>query len=132
MSCLTDKADCSRIALPLIGNISAYRTPRRFMIMTRRMARIFVCLICSIIIAVAAGSALAAEISGVKLPDQVTLGGKSLKLNGAGLRQATILKLDAYAAGLYLENAGHDGDAIANSARPKAMEIVLLGAVSTD
>jgi hypothetical protein len=98
--------------------------------MTRRIARIFVCLVCSIMVAVAADSALAAEISGVKLPDQVTVGGKSLKLNGAGLRQATILKFNAYAAGLYLENPGHDADAVANSDQLKAIEIMFMRDVS--
>ena len=77
-----------------------------------------------------AGSALAAEISGVKLPDQVTVAGKSLKLNGAGLRQATILKINAYAAGLYLENSSRDGEAIANSDQLKSIEMVFMRDVS--
>ncbi|MFN2623775.1 MAG: chalcone isomerase family protein [Chthoniobacterales bacterium] len=72
----------------------------------------------------------AAEISGVKLPDQVTVQGKTLKLNGAGLRQATFLKINAYAAGLYLENAMHDGDAIANSDQAKSIEMVFMRDVS--
>jgi hypothetical protein len=74
--------------------------------------------------------ASAAEISGVKLPDQVTLQGKTLKLNGAGLRQATILKFNVYAAGLYLENPSKDGETIANSDQPKSIEIVFLRDVS--
>ena len=49
-------------------------------------------------LAIGAETASAAEISGVKLPDQVTVQGKTLRLNGAGLRQATILKINAYAA----------------------------------
>jgi hypothetical protein len=65
----------------------------------------------------------AAEINGVKLPDQITLQGKTLKLNGAGLRQATILKINVYAAGLYLENASKDGEAIANSDQLKSIEM---------
>jgi hypothetical protein len=95
------------------------------MIMTRRIlwnAALLVCLT-----ALPAG---AAEISGVKLPDQVTVQGKTLKLNGAGLRQATILKINAYAAGLYLENAMHDGDAIANSDQTKSIEMVFMRDVS--
>jgi Chalcone isomerase-like len=72
----------------------------------------------------------AAEISGVKLPDQVTVQGKTLKLNGTGLRQATILKINAYAAGLYLENGMHDGDAIANSDQLKSIEMVFMRDVS--
>ena len=68
----------------------------------------------------------AAEIAGTKLPDQVTVAGKTLKLNGAGLRQATILKFNVYAAGLYLENSSHDGETIANSDSPKSIQMVFL------
>jgi len=76
------------------------------------------------------GIAPAAEISGVKLPDQVTLQGKMLKLNGTGLRQATILKINVYAAGLYLENVSKDGEAIANSDQAKSIQMVFLRDVS--
>ena len=71
-------------------------------------------------------TATAAEISGVKLPDQVTVAGKSLKLNGTGLRQATILKFNVYAAGLYLEKPSGDGEAIANSDQAKSIEMVFM------
>jgi hypothetical protein len=71
-------------------------------------------------------NASAAEISGVKLPDQVSVAGKSLKLNGAGLRQATILKVNVYAAGLYLEKPSGDGEAIANSDQAKSIEMVFM------
>ena len=74
--------------------------------------------------------AAAAEISGVKLPDQVTVQGKTLKLNGLGLRQATFLKFNAYAAGLYLENTMHDADGIANSDQAKSIDIVFMRDVS--
>lgn len=74
--------------------------------------------------------AVAAEISGMKLPDQVTLEGKTLKLNGAGLRQATILKINVYAAGLYLENSSREGESIANSDQPKSIEMVFMREVS--
>jgi hypothetical protein len=77
-------------------------------------------------LALTASSASAAEISGVKLPDQVTVAGKSLKLNGAGLRQATILKVNVYAAGLYLEKPSGDGEAIANSDQAKSIEMVFM------
>ncbi len=73
-----------------------------------------------------AGNTFAAEIAGTKLPDEVTVAGKSLKLNGAGLRQATFLKFNVYAAGLYLENSAHDGDTIANSESPKSIQMVFL------
>jgi chalcone isomerase-like protein len=100
--------------------------------MNRRIAQKFVPLFCSVAMVFAAPGLSAAEISGVKLPDQVTVGGKSLKLNGTGLRQATILKINAYAAGLYLENAMHDGDAIANSDQAKSIEIVFMRDVNAN
>src|SRR4051812_3533333 len=79
------------------------------------------CLVCFV-----AGNAFGAEIAGTKLPDQVTVAGKTLKLNGAGLRQATFLKFNVYAAGLYLENSAHDGESIANSDSPKSIQMVFL------
>jgi hypothetical protein len=97
--------------------------------MTRKLAQTLVVLICSLALASSA-TVFAAEISGVKLPDQVTVGGKSLKLNGAGLRQATILKINAYAAGLYLENSSHDGEGIANSDQLKSIHMVFMRDVS--
>ncbi len=47
--------------------------------------------------------AAAAELAGVALPDPLEKGGAKLVLNGLGLREATILKVDVYVAGLYLE-----------------------------
>jgi Chalcone isomerase-like len=81
-------------------------------------------------VALFGSNASAAEISGVKLPDQVTVAGKSLKLNGAGLRQATFLKVNVYAAGLYLEKPSGDGEAIANSDQSKSIEMVFMRDVS--
>jgi hypothetical protein len=97
--------------------------------MNHQSTRTLVALICSLVL-VPGATVFAAEISGVKLPDQVTVGGKSLKLNGAGLRQATILKINAYAAGLYLENPGHDGEAIASSDQLKSIQMVFMRDVS--
>jgi hypothetical protein len=72
----------------------------------------------------------AAEIGGVRLPDQVTLQGNTLRLNGTGLRQATILKINVYAAGLYLEKSSGDAEAIANSDQTKSIEMVFMRDVS--
>ena len=83
-------------------------------------------LICALVVALTLGGAQAAEISGVKLPDQVTVGGKTLKLNGTGLRQATFIKFNVYAAGLYLENTGGNAEAIANSDQTKSIQMVFM------
>jgi hypothetical protein len=79
------------------------------------------------LVSFSARNGIAAEISGVKLPDQVTLEGKTLKLNGTGLRQAKILfTFNVYAGGLYLENPMHDADAIASSDQLKSIEMVFM------
>jgi hypothetical protein len=97
--------------------------------MTPKLASKFVLSgVCALALTVPNASAV--EISGVKLPDQVTVAGKSLKLNGAGLRQATLLKVNVYAAGLYLEKPSGDGEAIANSDQAKSIEMVFMRDVS--
>ncbi len=62
-----------------------------------------------------ASPAVAGELAGVTLPDQVTVEGKTLLLNGMGLREATFLKIDVYVAGLYLGEKSKDADAIVES-----------------
>ena len=59
----------------------------------------------------ALGSAApAAELAGVTMPDTDTVEGKTLKLNGLGLRKKMVFKV--YVAGLYLETPveGRGGD----------------------
>lgn len=55
----------------------------------------------------------AGELAGVTLPDQVTVGGKNLALNGMGVRKKMMIKV--YVAGLYLEQRSADPAAIAGS-----------------
>ena len=51
---------------------------------------------------------MAAKLAGVTMPDTMSVAGKSLVLNGVGLREATVLKVDVYVAGLYLEHKSFD------------------------
>jgi len=46
---------------------------------------------------------VAGELAGVTFPDQISVDSRTLLLNGMGLREATILKVDVYVAALYLE-----------------------------
>ena len=46
----------------------------------------------------------AMELKGVRMPDQITVAGQPLVLNGMGLRGATISRINVYVAGLYLTN----------------------------
>jgi len=68
--------------------------------------------------------ALAAKISGVDFPDTVEAGGKTLKLNGVGLRKKFIIKV--YAGGLYLETPSKDGAAVVAADAPKRVRMVFL------
>jgi Chalcone isomerase-like len=71
-------------------------------------------------------SSLAAgrEIGGVNLPDTVTAEGKTLKLNGGGIRTKAIFKV--YVAALYLESPARDAAAVASSDQVKRMQLSLL------
>ncbi|HET9599157.1 MAG TPA: chalcone isomerase family protein [Anaeromyxobacteraceae bacterium] len=60
--------------------------------------------------AVLALPAEARDVSGVGLADEVTVEGRTLVLNGAGLRRKLIW--DVYVCGLWLEHPSHDAGAI--------------------
>lgn len=57
-------------------------------------------------------SANAATLAGATLPDHATVAGRTLVLNGLGLREATALMVDVYVAGLYLPSKTSDPAAI--------------------
>jgi hypothetical protein len=61
--------------------------------------------------------ATAATYGGVTLPDTATVGGRTLTLNGMGLREK--LYIDIYVGGLYLAHATHDGAAAIAADEPK-------------
>jgi hypothetical protein len=81
-------------------------------------------LLLAVIIALAStGLAHGKECKGVNFPDQVQVGGSTLSLNGLGLRQATMLKVNVYVGALYVVKTSSDASAILASNTPK--EIVL-------
>jgi hypothetical protein len=63
----------------------------------------------------------AGELAGVSLPDQVTVEGRTLALNGMGLREATILRVHVYVAGLYLETRSSEASQIIASEGTKRL-----------
>lgn len=54
----------------------------------------------------------AASCNGIEFPPDLPVDGQSLVLNGMGLREATMLNLDVYVAGLYLPDRETRADAI--------------------
>ena len=71
-----------------------------------------------------APAAFGKEVAGVTLPDTVSVEGKSLKLNGAGLRTKMVFKV--YVAGLYLETLSKDGAAVVSSDQVRRMHLSIL------
>lgn len=64
------------------------------------------------VVAVAA-PALAGTLAGVTFPDSVTVGGRTLALNGMGVRTKVIFKV--YVGGLYLEQKTTNAEAVIQS-----------------
>lgn len=58
---------------------------------------------------------------GITMPDEITVEGETLVLNGMGVREATIFNVDVYVAGLYLPEASTDGAAILASEGTKRL-----------
>ncbi len=67
---------------------------------------------------------LAGELSGVKMPDQISVAAQPLVLNGMGVRKIAIIKV--YVAGLYTAARTKDAAAILASRTPRAVRIELV------
>lgn len=74
--------------------------------------------------------ALGAEFEGVKIPDTVQAGGKTLALNGNGLRTKLFFKV--YVASLYLENKSGDANAVVNADTVKRVRMTMLRDLTKD
>lgn len=83
-----------------------------------------------ILLAILTASALihAATLSGVTLPDTASVKGRTLILNGMGLRTKFIVRI--YVAGLYLESKSSDPNAIIESDELKRIVLQFVHAVS--
>jgi hypothetical protein len=68
--------------------------------------------------------AVAAELHGIQIPDEQSIGGSRLVLNGVALRTYSFLHIAVYVAGLYLEYRTSDPDAIINAKGPKLLHFV--------
>ncbi|HEY1252847.1 MAG TPA: chalcone isomerase family protein [Thermoanaerobaculia bacterium] len=78
----------------------------------------------AVLLFAAAGALPAADVAGVQVPETVTAEGKTLKLNGAGLRKKLLFKV--YVAALYLETPSKDGAAVVSSSEVKSMRLSIL------
>ncbi len=71
--------------------------------------------------ALAAGVAQGKECKGVTFPETAQVDGATLNLNGLGLRQATMFKVNVYVAALYVAKTSTDPNAILASSAPKEL-----------
>ena len=72
----------------------------------------------------AAVSAVAGEAAGVNMPDTATFEGKTLKLNGIGLRKKMMFQV--YVAALYVENPSNDPGTLVSSEQVKSITLHIL------
>ena len=73
---------------------------------------------------------LAVDVKGVKIEDTMKVGGKELKLNGAGMRVKAIFSV--YAAGLYLTEKKTSVPEVLALEGPKRMVLVMQREVSSE
>ena len=77
-----------------------------------------------------AGLAPAAEVAGVKLDDTVKVGGKELKLNGAGVRTRIVVKV--YVLGLYLTEKKDSTAGVLDAPGPRRFTLTMMREVTGD
>jgi hypothetical protein len=75
-------------------------------------------------------AAEAKEVAGVAIPDTAQVGGKTLALNGAGIRKRVFIKV--YVGALYLEARSGDPEAIVAADAPKAVRMHFLRGVEKE
>ncbi len=66
----------------------------------------------------------------VEFGPSLTLDGKKLVLNGVGVRQASVFKVDVYAAALYLPERTSDGDALVAKPAPAVIQMAFFREVA--
>lgn len=75
-------------------------------------------------------AASAGTLAKVNLPDTIQLGGKTLVLNGMGLREVVVI--DVYVAGLYLPARTRDSGTAIRQDAPKRLHLHFLRSVSAE
>lgn len=77
----------------------------------------------ALLLATVPGRVMAATLAGVTMPDTTAVQGRTLQLNGMGLRSFTFLRVHGYVAGLYVSARSRDAEAILDDPGPKLLRI---------
>ncbi|PID46659.1 MAG: chalcone isomerase [Proteobacteria bacterium] len=86
-------------------------------------------LVAGLLLALTATQASAANIAGVNMPDQIQYAGKTMVLNGAGVRKKFLMTI--YVGGLYLTTKSNDGDAIIQADEPMSIRLAITSSMIT-
>ncbi len=86
----------------------------------------------ALLLALACPPGRAAVLDGVTMPDEVTVDGTPLRLNGMGLRTYSFLRVQIYVAALYLEHRSDDGEEVIRSPGKKRIEVRFLRDVDAE
>ena len=86
--------------------------------MTRIALALAAAVLCS------AAPALARDVAGVDVPETLSIEGKTLKLNGAGIRKKFVIKV--YTGAMYLENTSSDAAAILATDQVRVVQMTFL------
>lgn len=81
-------------------------------------------------LALALPAAAAVDVNGIKFEDVNKVGGKDLKLNGAGMRTKLVIKV--YAAGLYLPEKSRNVADILKMDGPRRVTLVMARDISSE
>lgn len=84
------------------------------------------------LVALDPGTALGAELAGVRFAERVTLGDTPLLLNGVGARTVTVFAVKVYVAGLYVRDRTRDANEVLRVDRPKYFVAVMKRNVSRE
>lgn len=71
-------------------------------------------------------NAWAAECKGVKYADTIEVDGKTLVLNGMGVREATIFYINVYVAALWVDKKSNDPKVLLDTSTPKRLEMTFV------
>ena len=79
----------------------------------------------AVLVALALAAPVVRDVYGVQVPEEITAAGRTLRLNGAGLRKKFVFKV--YVASLYLERAPDpDARSVIASDQVKRVEMAML------
>lgn len=84
-------------------------------------------IVAGLVLAFISAQASAANIAGVNMPDQIQYAGKTMLLNGAGVRKKFLMKI--YIGGLYLTAKSNDGDTIMKADEPMSIRLAITSSL---